>query len=155
MASGLSVCRIYRAFRNFAFILIFGAIFSLLGTTYACGEDAPIFYTVKLNFIRDDIALHIKEGDIVTDGISGENIGTVTKVDYAQALSENYSSEKNEMVISECEGYSDVYITVKAEAKRKNSVLQIGSYTLNRGKTMFLHLPDFAGEGICVSTGGK
>ena len=153
MALTKSRCRARKTFRNFAFILIFGVFFSLLGTTCSSGESTPIFYTVKLPFLRDDIAMHILRDDTVIDPVGKYNIGKITDITYEVAKSENYSSDKNEMVISECKGYSDVYITVVSNGERDGNIFRIGAYKLYAGKSMPIRLPDFCGHGVCVDIG--
>ena len=153
MAHEKNLCRARKTFRNFAFILMLGAFFSLLGTTYSSGEGAPIFYTVKIPFLRDDIAMHIRKQDTVIDPVGKYNVGKITDITYETAKSENYSSEKNEMVISECKGYCDVYITVSTEADFDGKSYRIGGYKLYVGKSMPIRLPDFCGSGTCISVG--
>lgn len=148
-------CRKNTAFRTFSLIIIFGALFSLLGTTYCSSEGAPVFYTLKIPSIRDDVALHVKEGDSVTDPVGKYSIGTVSKVELHAAKVEKYSIEKNEMVLSELEGYSDVYITVSANAHADSAIIDIGAYKVYIGKHMSVRLPDFYGSGVCVGIGGR
>ena len=155
MAFVYKECRKCRAFRKISLFILFGAFFSLLGTTFCYGESAPIFYTVRIRAIRDDVALHVREGDTVTDPVGKYNIGTVGRVELRSAMTENYSSEKNEMVLSELEGYSDVYITVSASGERDGALAYIGSYRIYVGKTVPLRLPDFCGVGVCVGIGEK
>ena len=148
-------CRARKTFRKFAFILIFGVFFSLLGTTCSSGESTPIFYTVKIPFLRDDIAMHIRKNDTVIDPVGKYNIGKITDVSYEVAKSENYSSEKNEMVVSECAGYCDVYITVSADGAHDGKIFRVGAYKLYAGKNMPIRLPDFCGHGVCVDVGKR
>ena len=150
MASKPNGCRIYKAFRNFTFALIFGVLFSHLGMTHAYGESTPIFYTVKIPFIRDDVALHVRKGDTVIDPVGKHNLGRVSDIRYRTALNESYSTEKNEMVLSECKGYSDIYLTISAKGEYDGSIFRIDSYPLHNGKEMPLRLPDFCGTGVCT-----
>ena len=155
MASKSKGCRIYKTFRNFTFVLIFGVLFSLLGMTYAYGESTPIFYTVKIPHIRDDIALHIRKGDTVIDPAGKYNIGRISDIRFNASVVESYSAEKNEMVLSEYNGYSDVYITISAKGEYDGSKFKIGAYSLHHGKQVPLRLPDFCGVGVCTKIGGK
>ncbi len=154
MASTHKRCRDCRAFRNIAFVLIFGAFLSLLGTTEAKGESAPILYTLRVSCIRDDIAMHIRRGDSVTDPVGKAPLGRVVDIRYKQSVAEGYDAEKNEMVISEVDGYSDIYITVSAKGEQNGAILRLDSYSVHIGKWMPLRLPDFYGEGVCVGING-
>ena len=143
-------CRALRATRNFAIITIFGVLFSLLCPLVAHGEGTPIFYSVKLPFIRDDIALHIRLGDAAIEPVGKEEIGRVVSVEYAKAIKENYSTEKNEMVLSECEGYCDVTLTLSCKGELTDTGARLGSLRIYSGMPLSVRLPDFYGAGVCT-----
>ena len=154
MAAKTDFRRNYKAPSKFAFILILGAVFSLFLSIAARGESAPIFYTVKVCCIRNDIALHVKAGDTVTDAVGKFPLGKIEKVVFTEAKAETYNQEKNEMTLAAVKGYSDIFISVSADGKILGNEAKIGSYTLYSGKRIYFRLPDFSGEGVCVEIDG-
>ncbi len=145
--------RNYKVLSKFAFIFILGAVFSLFGSIVAKSESAPIFYTLRVSCIRNDIALHIKEGDSVTDAVGKFPLGRVEEVTLREAKTETYNQEKNEMTLSKIDGYSDIYIVISSQGEEKDGKTNIGAYHLYKGKTVYFRLPDFSGEGVCVKVG--
>ena len=145
--------RNYKATSKFAFIIILGAVLSLLGSTVAKSESAPIFYTLRVSCIRNDVALHVKEGDSIIEAVGKFPLGRVEKVTLSPSEAETYNEEKNEMTLAKIDGYSDIYIEVSALGEEKDNEGKIGAYTLYEGKTVYFRLPDFSGEGVCILIG--
>ena len=91
------------------------------------------------------------QGDSVTDGAGKGEAGVVTHVSLAPTLTEIYDGTQGTLRCVREEGYLNATITVRAAVKQQNGGLSAGTLSLLRGKTVFLHLPSFCGEGLILS----
>lgn len=133
--------------------LIFLSLFFFVPTSVSAkgGENIPLVYNIRLHKIRDDIALHIKQGDSIIEAVGKYNIGKITDVRYELCTAEVFSHKENKNVISEYEGYCDISLTVSANASKSERGYSVNGYALRLGKEISLRLPDFYGVGKCVS----
>lgn len=135
------------------FSLVFLSLFSFISVSASAKEpeSVPLLYRIKLHKIRDDIALHIKRGDVIIEAVGKYNIGIITDVRYELCGAEVFSHRENKNVISEYEGYCDVSLTVSANASKGERGYSVNGCALRLGKELALRLPDFYGVGKCVS----
>lgn len=114
-------------------------------------ENVPLIYRIRLHMIRDDVALHIKQGDSIIEAVGKYNIGQISDVRYERCTAEFFSHHENKTVISEYEGYCDIILTVSAYASKSERGYSVNGYSLRLEKDIALRLPDFYGVGKCVS----
>ena len=112
-------------------------------------------YTVYFHRIPAATAQGIREGDSVTDGAGKGSAGRVTHVALAPTLTEIYDEARGALQCVQEEGYLDVTVTVRAAAKERGGKLFAGTLPLLCGKTVFLHLPSFCGEGLILSVNAQ
>lgn len=114
-------------------------------------ENVSLIYKIRLHKIRDDVALHIKQGDSIIEAVGKYNIGEVLEVRYERSCAEVFSHHENKNVISEYEGYCDIVLTVSSSASKSERGYVVNGYLLRLSKEIALRLPDFYGVGKCVS----
>lgn len=133
--------------------LVFISLFSFISVSASAKESdgVSLVYRIKLHKIRDDIALHVKQGDVIIEAVGKYNIGRITDVRYESCSAEVFSHRENKNVISEYEGYCDITLTVSADASKGERGYSVNGYALRLGKELAFRLPDFYGVGKCVS----
>ena len=125
--------------------------FFAVGPLFDGGETADISYEVRLTNIRSEMASHIKQGDPVYDGVYGEAIGTVENISVEQYTEQVLDKSTGELVNAVKEGYFNIYIKVNAKAKYKDGAYLIADTDIRVGQSLYLHLPDFCGNGYCTA----
>lgn len=109
-----------------------------------------IEYTVALNGVRVEFKDKVQVGDRIVETVGLDGIGSVTDVVYTASKfvgtdSNGHSITSNHPVLY------DVMITVRAEATLQSGVYSVNGYGITAGKSIPFRVPDFIGEGVCVS----
>ncbi|MBQ4066859.1 MAG: DUF4330 family protein [Clostridia bacterium] len=141
---------------NFVDLIIIIALISALilaGTVIfrdvAGGDRVTVSYTVKVEPIDTTFVSKAAEGNGVYDFETAEFIGTVSAVSDAQAYKRSYR-EDGTVKDSVIEGMSVLYITVEAEAIRRDNGYAIGSTLVGIGRELEIRLPNLYCSGECV-----
>ncbi len=109
-----------------------------------------IEYTVALNGVRVEFKDKVQEGDRMVETAGLDGIGNVTGVVYTASKFVGTDSNGHS-ITSDHPGLYDVMITVRAEATLQSGVYSVNGYGITAGKTIPFRVPDFIGEGVCVS----
>lgn len=109
-----------------------------------------IEYTVALNGVRVEFKDKVQVDDRIVETVGLDGIGSVTDVVYTASKfvgtdSNGHSITSNHPVLY------DVMITVRAEATLQSGVYSVNGYGITAGKSIPFRVPDFIGEGVCVS----
>ena len=132
-------------------LLIFCTVAPFSLSVCAKSDNITIKYTVKLEKIRDDIAHHIKKGDNVIEAVSKKSLGYVDDLRFENCFAEIFSHTEKKYVLSEYEGYSNILVTLCADAYTDGSSFSVNGYVLKIGREISLRFPDFYGVGKCIS----
>lgn len=116
----------------------------LFATTY------DIEYTIALNGVRMEFKDKVKVGDSVIETVELDGIGNVTEVVYTASKFVGTDSSGHS-VTSDYPGLYDVMITIRADAAIQSGVYSVNGYGITAGKTIPFRVPDFIGEGVCIS----
>ncbi|MBQ4054441.1 MAG: DUF4330 family protein [Clostridia bacterium] len=116
----------------------------LFATTY------DIEYTVALNGVRVEFKDKVQVGDTLVETVGLDDIGSVTDVVYTASKFVGTDSNGHS-ITSDHPVLYDVMITVRAKATMQSGVYSVNGYGITAGKTIPFRVPDFIGEGVCVS----
>lgn len=112
--------------------------------------DTSLTYTLRFYPIRDEYAGNVQVGDAVLDAVGKREIGTVTAVESAPALTETYDRTQNALRRVPYPNYTSVTVTVRARARAVSGGYQIGGFLLYRGGKLHVRLPHLVATGICT-----
>lgn len=115
-------------------------------------KQIEIEYTVRIKQVRDEFRGEgfFHEGDPVTDSVTLYDIGKLVSAEYSK--SEHTAPNKyGELVVSEYPNHIDITLTIRATADVSGGTYNIGGYTMSVGKKVSLRVPNFVGEGHCIS----
>ncbi|MBQ3100424.1 MAG: DUF4330 family protein [Clostridia bacterium] len=109
-----------------------------------------IEYTVALNGVRVEFKDKVQAGDNIVETVGLDAIGSVTDVVYTASKFVGTDSNGHS-ITSDHPVLYDVMITVRAEAALQSGVYSVNGYGITAGKNIPFRVPDFIGEGVCVS----
>lgn len=112
--------------------------------------DTTLTYTLRFYPVREEYATGATVGDSVLDAVGKREIGEVTAVERAPALTESYDADAGRICRVPYPGYTALTLTVRARAKEVEGGYQIGPYLLFRGKKMHVRLPHLVASGFCT-----
>ena len=100
----------------------------------------------------NNIALgKIREGDTVRDPDNKRNIGTVISVQSAPYSKIAYNSTDGSVYMAENPDFSDLLITIRAEATHSDMGYYVNDARFLVGKPTNIWSQGFAGSGYCIS----
>ncbi len=121
------------------------------------GEDltaqtVKIEYAVELRAIRDEFADNFTEGDGVIDASELYRIGNIVAIDVTDAVYTGVNFVTGESVSSDYPEYSDVQLTVSADATvdALGRYVVGGGYDIAVGKLIYVRTPNYIGYGYCT-----
>lgn len=114
------------------------------------GEKVTLKYVIEVSPIDSAFAAKVAANDKVLEYKTGSPIGSVSAVSSSQAYHKGTDSQ-GAVVSSPMEGYSTLYITATAEAKRTDTGYSVGSTTIGVGRELTLRLKNLYCTGKCVS----
>lgn len=121
------------------------------GVLFGSGEGADIAYEVRLTAVRNEFTQKLHVGDKVYDPVYGEYIGVIEKYEHRQYTEQVLNKETGELVRSVKDGYYDLYITVRADAKLRDNAYYVEETEIRVGQSVYLRTADFCGEGYCTA----
>lgn len=113
-------------------------------------EKLTIEYTLEFLFQSNSIAGMIKEGDILRDMSGKNNIGTVIAVQSTPHSELSYHYTDGSAYMAETPDYSDVIVTVRADARHTESGYYVGSSRLLVGLPIEVRSVSFTGKAECI-----
>ena len=151
-----------RRFNAFDWIFIILVIIAVGAGAYylrsnSSSKEDTIRYTVQVQMIRNDIAEQLtalsasaQQQDVI-DSVKNYTIGKVVSVNVEQAKSVVTNSVTG--VISEVPfpDFSQVTLTIEAQAALSNGIYLINGYKLNVGTPVYFRLPYLCSSGYCKS----
>ncbi len=123
--------------------------------TIVRSETKTIQYTVEITGVDEAFINKIKEGDLVVDAVTKNNLGTVSQgVDYHTKYSElSYKTEENSTVgvLVEYPNRYNLIVTITATADyMEGSGYSVNGCRIAVGEKMSLRFPDYSCEGFCI-----
>lgn len=122
--------------------------FSLANTG---GEKISVEYTLVFTSQPNAVTGMIKEGDTLRDKDGKDNIGTVISVQSAPHSELSYHYTDGSAYMADTPDYSDVIVTVRADAKHTERGYYIGSSRLLVGLPIEVRSAAFTGISDCIS----
>lgn len=133
-------------------VAVAGVVWFLLSpyTEQFFATTYDIEYTVALNGVRVEFKDKVQMGDQVVETVGLDGIGNVTDVVYTASKFVGTDSNGHS-ITSDHPVLYDVMITVRAKATMQSGVYSVNGYGITAGKNIPFRVPDFIGEGVCVS----
>lgn len=134
-------------------IAVVGALVWFLASPYTeqlFAVTYDIEYTIQLKGVRMEFKDNVKVGDRVVDTVGLDEIGEVTEVVYTASKFVG-TDNSGHSVTSDYPGLYDVTVTVRARATMPSGIYTVNGYGITAGKTIPFRVPDFIGEGVCIS----
>ncbi len=124
-----------------ALVVICAVVWVLrINKTANTGETRTIVMEIKQK--SESFCTYPKEGDIITDAATKQEIGTLVGFQQKPATINLTSSEEGKFVESDIEGYYDVYLTIELHSNLENAKV---------GKSMYIQSQQYAGSGYVVN----
>ncbi len=124
----------------------------------ATGDDGEernvvIEYVIEFSRLQNSATGSIGEGDSVRlAGADGQSLGTVTEIFHEPYTELIYSEgEQSKGVLAELEGYTNMLVTLRSEARHSDSGYYIGDVRMLVGSDAEIMSRGFSGTGFCVS----
>ncbi len=108
-------------------------------------------YVVEATKISDEFTDMIEVGDPVIDSAKKMKIGTVTAVEVQPYLYLGTDMHEGELVLNPVDGYSNLYVTIQADAVLNDISYSIDGYEMYVGAKIFLSFSDMVCTGYCIS----
>ena len=121
------------------------------GNKEQSAERINIEYTVEFRQVNNIALGKIREGDTVRDPDNKRNIGTVISVQSAPYSKIAYNSTDGSVYMSENPDFSDLLITIRAEATHSDMGYYVNDARFLVGKPTNIWSQGFAGSGYCIS----
>lgn len=112
--------------------------------------DTSLTYTLRLYPIREEYAGNVQVGDTVLDAVGKREIGRVTAVESAPALTDTYDRTQGTMRRVPYPDYASVTVTIRTRARAVSGGYQIGGFLLYRGEKLHVRLPHLVATGVCT-----
>lgn len=121
------------------------------GNKEQSAERINIEYTVEFRQVNNIALGKIREGDTVRDPDNKRNIGTVISVQSAPYSKIAYNSTDGSVYMAENPDFSDLLITIRAEATHSHMGYYVNDARFLVGKPTNIWSQGFAGSGYCIS----
>ncbi|MBR3967217.1 MAG: DUF4330 domain-containing protein [Clostridia bacterium] len=121
------------------------------GNKEQSAERINIEYTVEFRQVNNIALGKIREGDTVRDPDNKRNIGTVISVQSAPYSKIAYNSTDGSVYMAENPDFSDLLITIRAEATHSDMGYYVNDARFLVGKPTNIWSQGFAGSGYCIS----
>ncbi|MBE6576640.1 MAG: DUF4330 family protein [Ruminococcaceae bacterium] len=138
-------------------MLIASIVYVLMPSNWIKGmfadKSVNIEYSIEIIGVDKAYIENIKDNDVVLDGVSKANIGTVKAVtDITQYTELKYNEETNQGVLSPVEGKYNIIVTITATADYNEGQ----GYTVNGtriavGEKINARFPNYVCDGYCIS----
>ncbi len=138
-------------------ILIASIVYVLMPSNWIKGmfadKSVDIEYSIEIIGVDEAFIENIKDNDIVLDGVSKANIGTVKAVtDITQYTELKYNEVDKQGVLAPVEGKYNIIVTISATA----DYTEDQGYTVNGtriavGEKISARFPNYVCEGYCIS----
>ncbi len=137
-------------------VAVIAAVVFVLGNMDKGNKDQSaamvnIEYTVEFKQVSNFALGKIKEGDTVRDPDNKRNIGTVVSVQSTPFSKIAYNSSEGSVYMAENPDFSDLLITIRAEATHSDKGYYINDARFLVGKPTNIWSRGFAGSGYCIS----
>lgn len=114
----------------------------------AAPSSSTVRYTVLFQRMLQGSSQLIQPGDALEDAIKNFKLGKVVSVQAAPAESQVLDNESRQYVLSNLEGYEDVYVTVESACTDNGeSLLLDGGYDFRVGQLTYVRGPGYMGSG--------
>ncbi len=140
-----------RTKKFFLISLLLVSLFLFLFLPSVAKNDSFAFCVIKLEGVRNDLIGHIKNGDTVIESATKKELGRVYEIKREPYFKEVFSQTEKKLLLKEYEGYSNLFLTLYAQAKIEEGDFLQNGYPIKIGKRLSLRLPSFCGVGYCVS----
>lgn len=114
-------------------------------------SGVTIEYTVEFKQLDSSVIGFVKEGDLVKDPDTKQNIGTVVSVQSVPFSKIAYNADDGSVFMADHPDVYDLLITIRAEATHTDSGYYTGGARFLVGKTSNIWSRGFAGTGYCIS----
>ena len=114
-------------------------------------EAIAVEYTVEFRDVNNQALGKIKEGDTVRDPDNKRYIGTVVSVQSVPSSKIGYNSTDGSVFMAENPDFSDLLVTIRAEATRSDKGYYVNDARFLVGKPTNIWSRGFAGSGYCIS----
>lgn len=116
-------------------------------------QTVAIEYVVEFRKVRNELSDKISVGDKVVDSVAKYHIGEVIAVSAVDAVFSNGNDfTSGTAVVGTYPGYSDVRMTVSAEAVISGGRYVIsGGYNVSVGSRVDVRTPNYNGTGYCTA----
>ncbi|MBR6602656.1 MAG: DUF4330 domain-containing protein [Clostridia bacterium] len=121
------------------------------GNKEQSAERINIEYTVEFRQVNNIALGKIREGDTVRDPDNKRNIGTVISVQSAPYSKIAYNSTDGSVYMAENPDFSDLLITIRAEATHSHMGYYVNDARFLVGKPTNIWSQGFAGSGYCIA----
>ncbi len=136
-------------------LIVLAAVFVLKGmnkdTSSGAEETIEIEYTVEFRALSSYATGSVKEGDIVKDPDSKQNIGSVVAVQRVPYSTIAYNESDGSVYMSEHPDFTDLLLTIRADATHNDKGYYTGGARFLVGKYTNIWSPGFIGSGYCIS----
>ena len=130
---------------------IFAYFIFLGGSAERGNEKTEIEYTIRIYNLRTELSDKVKEGDEVIDAQRFYSIGKVKSVRCEKSNAATGKIVNGKLDYKPSNDHVDMYITIRASAKKTQNGYTIGGYSLCTGKNVCIRTPGFtSGTGYCV-----
>ena len=136
-------------------LVVFAVFFFVGGDDNNTTSDLPsvrIEYEIEFRTMRDEFADKLIIGDSVTDAVLLYRLGQIVDVQVTDAVYTGTNLLTGEVVLSDYPDFSDVVVTVSADAVMGADGRYIldGEYDLAVGNTVSIRTPNFNGTAYCI-----
>ena len=125
-------------------------VFAFLGGRDSVGERVKVRYVLEVSRLQTEFCARPQANEAVFSGAADELIGRVESVSSVPA-SHVGVDRKGDLVTSEIDGYSTLYITVVADARKTNQGYAVGDTVINMGREIQARLPSLSCTASCIS----
>lgn len=136
--------------------LVVAAVFFFVGgDDDKTASDLPsvrIEYEIEFRMVRDEFTDKLIVGDSVTDAALLCKIGQIVDVQVTDAVYTGTNLLTGEVVLSDYPDFSDVVVTVSADAAvdEDGRYILAGEYDLAVGNAVSIRTPSFNGTAYCI-----
>ncbi len=115
-------------------------------------KTVDIEYSIEITGVDKEFIENIKENDIILDGVSKANIGTVKAVNVQEQTVLKYVDGSNQGTLVPVEDKYDLIVTITAKADfNEGEGYSINGTRIAVGEKINAVFPNYIGQGYCIS----